>query len=1262
MDRVYNTVSAENGRNDKRDRNEANKSKKTNVFRPDSKPEAETSFIHGKLNDGESEVNNMSSFRKKKKLLKLDGRKALRKYYSLEGQNFFICIKKITVVSEANVAQTVKELGGKVANFLSRDVTCVLTDIDSSEKSGDFSVMHCQCDSSPIANINTNSSPLGVNRQITHPISRGQSILLKAKSQVNYNPKCNKCGNYNNGLQHALALGIKIWNLKDFFSWVDNGVKAQQLNKLNKNQNARTIKNSEPKLLGNPSIKVESCGRKHKPFYKVFSSEPTIFVEPSYKGSPFESPSDQSFREKPMLLNHNGEDKTEVTSSAVLKKMTSFFKVVKENKIVQKDKRQFCECCKSWFYNLQQHLFSKKHKEFISNHTNFIFLKEIVDTFPDILHFSEDSNETQFQSFEATRSIRHSLSDSETFHRNNDCEPQKKKNFIQTDNPEEIDKTGHVEDVLEQDICGERCKPETINIDKNAADGELKNCIFNNEVNDSIFENEISQISNIGTENKYEGVKITKKEDSDVEANGILDIESLLEPLDMDLQLSIPPSEFFDTDFQNGNETTKHLMFDDNNEVILNLLEDSNHILETDNFSVTKRNCMQLEEQRNFEDNVTNTGYVDNIQSTGHLLMQPTSGSYPSKEHLALSELTCQSLKVFNHHNITDMCDVDINFSSNNSEGEFSLNISNLINRINYEVQDETKVYSNVFPPVKPTENNPDMWNELSPEKFSAKEDFRECPTKITNLAVNNGIERIFKDTVEFEDKVKDMKGNTYIQIAQRDENINRCLEREKTSLEHLQNDITDNATNFVQRVNQPNFSPSREFNSNQHDNHTGLVINGSVNTVQQNNQLSLLSTVNSGPQDSLSLCLPDKGSDIKQNNELHLSNREADCFKQNSQSYLSFNKTSDSVKENNQLCVLSNGETDVIWQNTQTRLSFNRDSITDTVIQSNQSKLLSYTELDNDYPNKNINSFDIKTGNVQQINKISSAENGSTQKNNRLSDKELDNTEQNNQPGIGIGHQNSYLSNKELDNTEQNNQPGIGIVHQNRYLFSRGEDQLFNREAVDGHSNNHLFSNEIDSDKKINQLFMGNTDNPQQNSQSCLLPSNNTDDINLNNQTGALSDSLVVNIQHNYLNPFISSTHFGQTNSELGLSQTNTSSDNKYYKNKWSVNVKSSDTLHLVFTTSQKRNLQDIISEDMAITDFLDKNNTNSDLIEEKWDPSSDTNSYLSSSSSDNESTSEWCVQHVKDTKLKLCKTKNLLEDRSLSVPKKRRKYICYY
>ncbi|NWR56808.1 DBF4A protein, partial [Bucorvus abyssinicus] len=296
------------------------------------------------------------------------------KYKPLTGKVFYLDIPS-NVISE-KIGKDLKELGGRVESFLSKDISYLV----SNKKEARFAPTLGQISPVPSpesARNGGNSSSHPSNRKDQHDgssfktvdtvrMSRGKSLVEKAIKEQDLIPS-------GSILSIALSWGVKVLHLDDVKNYIEQKKKELYLIKRAGSSfkdvgKQVTAQKSRTGRLKNPFVKVEDRSRQYRPFYLQLPSFPVLNYCVPKPYSPFEvdkkHPSGQK-QTQPKQRNKINSDKDCGTPVQLPQ---------------DKKKRGYCECCGKKYEDLQTHLESEQHRNFAQS-TQYQVVDDIISKF-----------------------------------------------------------------------------------------------------------------------------------------------------------------------------------------------------------------------------------------------------------------------------------------------------------------------------------------------------------------------------------------------------------------------------------------------------------------------------------------------------------------------------------------------------------------------------------------------------------------------------------------------------------------------------------------------------------------------------------------------------------------------------------------------------------------------------------------------------------------------------------------------------------------
>ncbi|NXA12779.1 DBF4A protein, partial [Sapayoa aenigma] len=286
-----------------------------------------------------------------KNVKKDTGKPEKLKYKPLTGKVFYLDIPS-NVISE-KLGKDLKELGGRVESFLSKDINYLVTN----KKEAKFAPTLGQISPVPSpesAHIGGNASLHPSNQKDrrggssfkvadTVRMSRGKSLVEKAIKEQDLIPS-------GSILSSALSWGVKILHVDDVKNCIEQKKRELYLMK----RGDSSFKDVVTGRLKNPFIKVEDTSRQYRPFYLQLPSFPFLNFCVPKPYSPFEV-------DKKYI---SGQKQTQYKQSR--NKINGDKHCGMPAQLPQKDKKKrgYCECCGKKYEDLEMHLESQRHRNF----------------------------------------------------------------------------------------------------------------------------------------------------------------------------------------------------------------------------------------------------------------------------------------------------------------------------------------------------------------------------------------------------------------------------------------------------------------------------------------------------------------------------------------------------------------------------------------------------------------------------------------------------------------------------------------------------------------------------------------------------------------------------------------------------------------------------------------------------------------------------------------------------------------------------------
>lgn len=251
--------------------------------------------------------------------------------------------------NSSNLEKYLTQLGAKIDKFLSKDVTCVVT--NRKETKSDTSL----------------AGEDGIY------MSRSQIMLNKSK-EVNKNSKSL------NPVERAKKLGIRICKLSEILKLIN----STGLNKRSSSSDSVRFQH-----LTDCFIKIDDSNSGLKPVYQKLSGMPT--VELTRSGSPFLTTEDEKEEKGSDKKSDVSKETKTLSKDSISTTSTKSKSTKKERKASKKKENTYCECCNTVFTNLEEHLKSNVHRAYLNSKSNFTNLEETLGEIPTVERLVEES-------------------------------------------------------------------------------------------------------------------------------------------------------------------------------------------------------------------------------------------------------------------------------------------------------------------------------------------------------------------------------------------------------------------------------------------------------------------------------------------------------------------------------------------------------------------------------------------------------------------------------------------------------------------------------------------------------------------------------------------------------------------------------------------------------------------------------------------------------------------------------------------------------
>ncbi|XP_016003486.2 protein DBF4 homolog A isoform X3 [Rousettus aegyptiacus] len=323
------------------------------------------------------------------KCLKTDNKPEKSKLKPLWGKVFYIDLPSVTISEK--LQKDIKDLGGRVEEFLSKDISYLVSNKKEAKFAQTFGrISPVPSPESAYTAETTSPHPSHDGSSFKSPdsvcLSRGKLLVEKAIKDHDFIPS-------NSILSNALSWGVKILHIDDIRYYIEQ--KKKELYLLKKSSTSIRdvgkrvgigIQKTRTGRLKKPFVKVEDMNQKRKihpkthmeshmtlntqnslvkedqsyrlyrPFYLQLTNMPFINYSIQKPSSPFDADKPSSIQKQTQIklrIQTDG-DKCGIPVQLQLK---------------EKKKKGYCECCLQKYEDLETHLLTEQHKNFAqSNH------------------------------------------------------------------------------------------------------------------------------------------------------------------------------------------------------------------------------------------------------------------------------------------------------------------------------------------------------------------------------------------------------------------------------------------------------------------------------------------------------------------------------------------------------------------------------------------------------------------------------------------------------------------------------------------------------------------------------------------------------------------------------------------------------------------------------------------------------------------------------------------------------------------------------
>ncbi|XP_041478142.1 uncharacterized protein LOC121426064 [Lytechinus variegatus] len=328
----------------------------------------------------------------------------------LEGKKFYLELTGPRQKHQlSKLKEDIEELGGVVEQFLSKDLACVITnrleakDVERKSKGVPSGTSPAVSTPSPFhqgreSTPGATDSP-GNTTKDSGIVTRGKAIVQKATKSQMYGTT--------DVLTNAKNWNIPVKHLDVLMKYLSREKEKQKLNGKDKKKSSKekSVMKAKERQLTKPYLKVEDVPRRHRPITKEFGSWPRILLDTKKGSCPYDPKTRNEGHVQGAERTQDRPDASQRTpdvshrqkelsrSQSLSKKAMS--KAAKQREATASKsklaaKRGFCEFCNVKYSNLEKHLDTEQHKQFVGEKNNYTNLDTMIAQGPNLVRFLED--------------------------------------------------------------------------------------------------------------------------------------------------------------------------------------------------------------------------------------------------------------------------------------------------------------------------------------------------------------------------------------------------------------------------------------------------------------------------------------------------------------------------------------------------------------------------------------------------------------------------------------------------------------------------------------------------------------------------------------------------------------------------------------------------------------------------------------------------------------------------------------------------------
>ncbi|XP_071803027.1 uncharacterized protein [Asterias amurensis] len=363
----------------------------------------------------------------------------------LKGKSFYLDVRK----QVTKLKKDLEDLGGVVETFLSKDVSYVVSDrpevkLEYTKNAG----LIVPSGASPAVST---PSPFQQGKDSTHGatdspsasgegmVTRGKAIVQKATISQNFFFQTYGTSNV---LANAHNWNVNIRYIDSVIKYINKEKKkikeAEVLSPKTGSQHNRVKPGTtKERKLSEPALKAEDASRHYRPSTQEMSSWPRLSMDGPSGSCPFDvtvsrdkhmnSPETHQPKGKqqrfdlsrnmrspeahPSRLGKQRLIEKEVTVTTPIqrstaRKATSHTPIRHKDTGVRDSRRGYCECCLTKYADLEKHLVSEQHRNFVRESNHYANLDVMIDEGPNMGQFLDDVMQNhEWQRLEGIRSM-----------------------------------------------------------------------------------------------------------------------------------------------------------------------------------------------------------------------------------------------------------------------------------------------------------------------------------------------------------------------------------------------------------------------------------------------------------------------------------------------------------------------------------------------------------------------------------------------------------------------------------------------------------------------------------------------------------------------------------------------------------------------------------------------------------------------------------------------------------------------------------------